>query len=277
MVVVSALTGYLFVGGKDLQTIIYLIFGGIFITASSNGANQIIERKRDSKMSRTQQRPLVTKSMSLSQAYVLCITSFFVGIILLYLININAMILGLFALVSYVFVYTPIKALSSWSVFLGAFPGAIPPMLGAIAHLQEFGFIPGLLFFIQFMWQFPHFWSIAWVLHDDYQKAGYFLLPSRSGKSKFSAALITLYSLILIPISLIPWLLGLVGFFSIIVIGILGGWFYFLSYRLYVTNEDKDAKKLMFASFVYLPVIQFTYVFTRNESILQKLINHGLF
>lgn len=277
MVVVSALTGYLFVGGKDLQTIIYLIFGGIFITASSNGANQIIERKRDAKMSRTQLRPLVTKTMSLSQAYVLCVTSFLVGIILLYLININAMILGLFALISYVFVYTPIKALSSWSVFLGAFPGAIPPMLGAIAHLQEFGFIPGLLFFIQFMWQFPHFWSIAWVLHDDYQKAGYFLLPSRSGKSKFSAALITLYSLILIPISLIPWLLGLVGFFSIIVIGILGGWFYFLSYRLYVTNEDKDAKKLMFASFVYLPVIQFTYVFTRNESILQKLINHGLF
>lgn len=275
--VVSALTGYLFVGGKDLQTIIYLIFGGIFITASSNGANQIIERKRDAKMSRTQLRPLVTKTMSLSQAYVLCVTSFLVGIILLYLININAMILGLFALISYVFVYTPIKALSSWSVFLGAFPGAIPPMLGAIAHLQEFGFIPGLLFFIQFMWQFPHFWSIAWVLHDDYQKAGYFLLPSRSGKSKFSAALITLYSLILIPISLIPWLLGLVGFFSIIVIGILGGWFYFLSYRLYVTNEDKDAKKLMFASFVYLPVIQFTYVFTRNESILQKLINHGLF
>lgn len=275
--VVSALTGYLFVGGKDFQTIIYLIFGGIFITASSNGANQIIERKRDAKMSRTQQRPLVTKTMSLSQAYVLCITSFLVGIILLYLININAMILGLFALISYVFVYTPIKALSSWSVFLGAFPGAIPPMLGAIAHLQEFGFIPGLLFFIQFMWQFPHFWSIAWVLHDDYQKAGYFLLPSRSGKSKFSAALITLYSLILIPISLIPWLLGLVGFFSIIVIGILGGWFYFLSYRLYVTNEDKDAKKLMFASFVYLPVIQFTYVFTRNESVLQKLINHGLF
>jgi len=276
-VVISALSGYLFAGGKDIAVLFYLVLGGFLITAASNGANQIWERHRDAKMSRTQQRPLVTKAMGLAQAYWLCGVTLATGAFALYLINLNSFLLGLFAFVSYVFVYTPWKARSPWAVFIGAFPGAIPPMLGAIAHVEDFGFIPGLLFFIQFMWQFPHFWSIAWVLHEDYQKAGYFLLPSKSGKTKFSASFIAMYSLILIPISLIPWLLGLVGFFSIVVVGILGVWFYFLSYRLYTTCEDKDAKKLMFASFVYLPVIQFTYVFTRDEIVLQKLIEHGLF
>jgi protoheme IX farnesyltransferase len=277
LVVISAITGYLFVGGKSPNTLFFLVLGGFFVTAASNGANQIWERGRDAKMSRTQQRPLVTGALGLRQAYLLCSVSLLLGSVMLYAINLNVLMLGLFAFISYVFMYTPWKAKSPWAVFIGAFPGAIPPMLGAIAHLHDFGFIPGLLFFIQFMWQFPHFWSIAWVLHEDYQKAGYFLLPSRSGKSKFSASLIAMYSLLLIPISLIPWLLGLVGFFAMIVVGILGVWFYFLSYRLYTTCEDKEAKKLMFASFVYLPVIQFTYVFTSNEVVLQKLIEHGLF
>ena len=128
-VVISALSGYLFAGGKDIAVLFYLVLGGFLITAASNGANQIWERHRDAKMSRTQQRPLVTKAMGLAQAYWLCGVTLATGAFALYLINLNSFLLGLFAFVSYVFVYTPWKARSPWAVFIGAFPGAIPPML----------------------------------------------------------------------------------------------------------------------------------------------------
>jgi len=277
LVVLSALSGYYFVGGNDVGTLLKLIFGGFLITAASNGANQIIEKQHDAKMSRTENRPLVLKTMQLSTAYVICVLGLLGGSILLYLINLNSFLLGLIAFLSYVFVYTPSKRTTPWSVFIGAIPGAIPPMLGAIAATNHFGFISGLLFFIQFTWQFPHFWSIAWVAHDDYQRAGYFLLPSKSGKSKNTAFFILLYCIFLIPISLIPWLIGATGNASLIIVGICGVWFYFLAYRLYITCETSDAKKLMFASFVYLPVVQFTYVFNRVDHIIKQCIDHGLF
>ena len=277
LVVISAISGYLFVGGSSFTTLCYLSFGGMLVTAASNGVNQILEKNQDALMHRTQSRPLVTGEISKTRAVLVSIVCLLVGSALLFSINLKSMILGLSAFVSYAFIYTPMKAKSSWSVFVGAFPGAIPPLLGAIAHTNQFGFIPGLLFFIQFMWQFPHFWAIAWVSHEDYQRAGYFLLPTKSGKSKHSAYLISLYSIVLIPISLIPWLLGTTNHFSLIIAGIFGIWFYFLAYRLYISCEDRDAKKLMFASFVYLPLIQFAYVFTKNEPVIQKLMSHGLF
>ena len=159
----------------------------------------------------------------------------------------------------------PMKRFSPWAVFVGAFPGAIPPMLGAIAETGSFGLIPGVLFFVQFTWQFPHFWAIAWVAYDDYKVGGFSLLPSKSGKTKNSAFQIVAYSLALIPFSLLPWLLGWTGSISMIVATILGGIFFLYSYRLFLTCEDKDARKLMFASFFYLPIIQFVYVFDRIE------------
>ena len=156
------------------------------------------------------------------------------------------------------------KRKSSWAVFVGAFPGAIPPLLGAVAHDEVgFGMIPGVLFFVQFTWQFPHFWAIAWVAYDDYKAGGFSLLPSKKGKSKESAFQIVAYSLILIPFSLIPWLLGYTGIWSMIVATIFGAGFFLYAYRLFLTLDDKDARKLMFASFFYLPVIQFVYVFDR--------------
>jgi protoheme IX farnesyltransferase len=232
--------------------------------------------KQDALMNRTKNRPLVTGVLSVRNGILISIACLISGAVLLGSINQNSLFLGLSAFISYAFIYTPLKGKSSWAVFVGAFPGAIPPMLGAIAHTGVFGFIPGLLFFIQFMWQFPHFWAIAWVSHEDYQRAGYFLLPSKSGKSKHSAYLISLYSIVLIPISLIPWLLGITNNISLFIVGSFGVWFYFLSYRLYISCEDRDAKKLMFASFVYLPIIQFAYVFTKMDSIIQNLLSHGL-
>ena len=170
------------------------------------------------------------------------------------------MLLGLAAYVSYSFIYTPLKQVTPWAVIVGAFPGAIPPMLGAIAVTDTFSAMHGVLFFVQFVWQLPHFWAIAWVAHDDYQKAGFYLLPSGSGKSKTSAFRIALSALLLIPFSLSPWILNFVGGFSVMAASLLGLLFFLYSYKLYLTLEDKDAKKLMFASFIYLPLIQFVYV-----------------
>ena len=270
LVIISALSGYLFAGGNDLKEITLLMLGGTLVTAASNGANQIWERDIDKKMTRTAKRPMPMGWMSQQEAMLICIISLVLGELLLYLINLNSALLGFGAFFIYVFIYTPMKQKTAWAVFVGAIPGAVPPLLGAIAATNEFGFVPGILFFVQFTWQFPHFWAIAWVLHEDYQKAGFFLLPSSSGKTKASAFHIATYSLALIPFSLAPWLYGLTGNITLIVGSLIGGGFFLLAYRLYNSCLDSDAKKLMFASFVYLPIIQFTYVFDKIEQILIK-------
>lgn len=270
LVILSALSGYLFAGGTDLLEIFYLLLGGTLVTAASNGANQIWERDLDALMKRTSNRPLPRGWMSLKEAYIICIFSLIIGIILLLLINWQSAALGFLAFVTYVFIYTPMKRVSPWAVLVGAFPGAIPPFLGAIAATDHFGFLPGILFFVQFTWQFPHFWAIAWVLYDDYKLAGFSLLPSKSGRSKASAFQIMVYSLALIPFSLVPWLLGWTGSLTLYVAATLGILFFLYAYRLFVHCEISDARKLMFASFVYLPIIQFVYVFDRVETIIPK-------
>lgn len=270
LVILSALSGYLFAGGTDLLEIFYMLLGGTLVTAASNGANQIWERDLDALMKRTSNRPLPRGWMSLKEAYIICIFSLITGTILLLLINWQSATLGFLAFTSYVFIYTPMKQVSPWAVFIGAFPGAIPPFLGAIAATDHFGFLPGILFFVQFTWQFPHFWAIAWVLYDDYKLAGFSLLPSKSGRSKASAFQIMVYSLALIPFSLVPWLLGWTGSLTLYVAATLGILFFLYAYRLFVHCEISDARKLMFASFVYLPIIQFTYVFDRLDAIILK-------
>jgi protoheme IX farnesyltransferase len=271
LVILSALTGYLFAGGKNLTEITYLMLGGTLVTGASNGANQIWERNLDKIMNRTNRRPLPTGEMSLKEAFIIVILFLFLGTYLLWLINMKSAVLGLLAFLSYVFVYTPLKQVTPWAVFVGAFPGAIPPFLGAIAATDAFGFVPGVLFFVQFTWQFPHFWAIAWVLYDDYKKAGFSLLPSKTGKDKASAFQIMAYSLALIPFSLMPWLLGWTGVVTLISASLLGIWFFYLSYKLFHSCETADARKLMFASFVYLPIIQFIYVFDRTDNFIEIL------
>ncbi len=265
LVVISALSGYLFVVFRDgasvnWQVIFNLMVGGSLVTAASNGANQIWERELDIMMRRTQTRPLPQGRMNLKEAYLVVILCLVLGTWLLYRINFLSAFLGVCAFISYVFIYTPMKRVSPWAVFVGAFPGAIPPMLGAIAYTNKFGLEPGILFFVQFVWQFPHFWAIAWVVFDDYKAGGFSLLPSKFGKSKNSAYQIMVYSLFLIPFTLLPWVLGWTGSTTLVIGTILGGWFFWYAYRLFITCDDKDAKKLMFASFFYLPLVQFLYV-----------------
>jgi protoheme IX farnesyltransferase len=168
-------------------------------------------------------------------------------------------ILGTLALILYTVVYTPLKRITPFAVFVGAFPGAIPPLLGHVASTSGFGeikFEAWILFAVQFMWQFPHFWAIAWVMDDDYKKAGFRMLPSLGGRDKSSAFQILVYTLFLLPISLFPVLFGMSGIVSAIIISICGMLFTFQAYKLYMDLTIESARKLMFGSFIYLPVVQ---------------------
>lgn len=276
LVILSALSGYLFVGASDGLEITYLMLGGLLVTAASNGSNQIWERELDKLMNRTGKRPLPQGDMSVREGIIVVTLCLLPGLWMLHQLNLASMVLGLAAFVSYVFIYTPMKRISTWAVFVGAFPGAIPPMLGAVAGSDSFGLVPGVLFFVQFVWQFPHFWAIAWVVYDDYQQAGFSLLPSRQGKTKASAFQIAAYSLALIPFSLLPWLMGWCGAWTLVIASVMSVLFFLQAYKLLLSLDTKDAKRLMFASFIYLPIIQFLYVFDRiDEHILEAIQIHG--
>lgn len=272
LVVISALSGYLFVGGNDTWELVCLLVGGMLVTSASNGSNQIWERELDILMNRTTKRPLPQNEMTVNEG--LAVVSIFLisGLFLLLQISLGVMLLGFASYISYVFIYTPMKRISPWAVFVGAFPGAIPPMLGAVAGSESYGLVPGILFAVQFIWQFPHFWAIAWVANDDYQKAGFYLLPDRNGKTKKSAFQILIYSFMLIPISLLPWLMDWVGSTTFAIVGTCSLLFFMQSYKLYMSLELKDAKKLMFASFIWLPIVQFVYVFDRNQKAIEEAL-----
>ncbi|MBN8702403.1 MAG: heme o synthase [Bacteroidetes bacterium] len=262
LVVFSAVISYFTVNeaATDWNRVITLIIGGFLVTCSSNGFNQIIERDVDKLMTRTMNRPLPQGRMSVAEALVLACVMGVLGIfILTYFINPLSGILGLSALISYAAIYTPLKRVTPFAVFIGAFPGAIPPFLGSVAATDGFGtitFSAGVLFAIQFLWQFPHFWAIAWVMHDDYKKGGFHLLPSLAGRDKSSAFQNLVYTLCLIPVSLSPILFGMCGTIGGIIILIAGILFCYQSYILYKECTIKAAQQLMFGSFIYLPVVQ---------------------
>lgn len=262
MVVLSALTGFLFASESiDWMSLTMLLVGGFLVTGSSNGFNQIIERELDKKMDRTSSRPLPSGRMSLAEAYVVSAIAGAVGIFLLYFfLNPLSAILGTLALFIYTVIYTPMKRFTPFAVFVGAIPGSIPPMLGWVAVTGSFGLIPGILFAIQFLWQFPHFWAIAWVLDDDYKKAGFRLLPSKGGRDRSSALQTVFYSIFLIPMSLTLWMFGQAGDWYLLAAVAMGALMVIQSVKLFFTLQVSDAKKLMFMSFIYLPVVQIIYV-----------------
>lgn len=263
LVILSAVAGYWFAGGGWDRTLLYLILGGILVTGASNGMNQIIERNLDAKMARTQNRPLPKGRMSLVTAYSIVLVTLAAGLYLMYAINYKVLLWSFLSFVLYSFVYTPLKLKTSWAVFIGAIPGAFPPFIGALAFLDAYTQLAGILFLVQFMWQFPHFWAIAWVLYDDYKHGGFSLLPAKNGRSKESAFPILVYTLLLVPFSLLPWVLDMTGNLTLILGSLFGLIFYLYAYRLYQSCSVEDARKLMFASFVYLPLIQFLYVFDK--------------
>jgi protoheme IX farnesyltransferase len=262
LVVFSAFIGYVIGAGDAFSWVKlgWLVLGGFLVTGSSNGFNQIIEIESDKLMDRTASRPLPQGRMSVTEAMLLATIMGFAGIsILTIALNPMSGILGTLALISYTAIYTPLKKVTPLAVFVGAFPGAIPPMLGHVASTNGFGeilFPAMLLFAVQFIWQFPHFWAIAWVVDDDYKKAGFNMLPSKGGRDKQSAFQILIYTLFLLPISLSPVFFRMSGTLSAVLITAAGAIFAYQAYRLYKDCTVKAAQQLMFGSFIYLPVVQ---------------------
>jgi protoheme IX farnesyltransferase len=261
MVVFSSVIGYLLAPGIHFawKEVIILFAGGMLVTGGANTINQILERYSDKFMRRTMLRPMPDGRMSAPEAWVFATLTGVSGALLLgYFFNPLTGILSFFSLLLYAFAYTPMKKVHPIAVFIGAIPGALPPLIGWVAATNSLGVVSlggWILFLIQFFWQFPHFWAIAWVGFEDYEKAGIHMLPSRSGKTQFTGLQCMFYSIILIPLATMPRLVNISGNIGMW-ISILCGVLYFLaSVNFYLKNDHKSAKGVMFASFLYLPVV----------------------
>ncbi len=252
-VVISAVFGY-FIGAESVSfvSLIWLTLGGFFITASSNAFNQIIERNFDGLMDRTKNRPLPQNKLTVTETLIVSFALTISGVLILGLgLNTLSGVLGLLAVFMYAAVYTPLKRISTFGVFVGAFPGAFPPMLGYVAATGSFGLEAGILFFIQFVWQFPHFWAIAWRLHSDYNQAGFKMLPFNT-KNRTSAVIILMSSLALFASSFLPEYFGLTGRIATIALFVLSFLMVVPSIRLAQTLNDKFALRIMLLSYLYL-------------------------
>jgi protoheme IX farnesyltransferase len=262
LVVFSAITGYVIATGSNFSwtSILILAVGGFLVTASSNAFNQVIEKETDKLMTRTADRPLPAGRMSVAEAAFVATVMGVSGVFILWTaFNPLCGILSLFSLLLYTLVYTPSKKITSFSVLIGAIPGAFPPLLGWVAARNEVGLEALILYAIQFIWQFPHFWAIAWVLHDDYQRAGFKMLPS-NGRTKASAFQTLVYSICLIPLGFIPELFGFTSTIATVFLILTGIFFTAQALKLYSDCEIRSAQKLMFGSFIYLPVVQIIWM-----------------
>ena len=261
LVVFSAIITFFTVAETyNWKQVLAICLGGFLVTAAANGFNQIIEKDLDKLMHRTKLRPIPTGNLTVNQAFVICAIFGIIGTIMLWVFtNPLSGIIGFVSIILYALVYTPLKRVTPFSVFIGAIPGALPTLIGAIAATDGFGhisFFAILLFCIQFFWQFPHFWAIAWVSHDDYQRAGFFMLPSKGGRDKSSRSQILVYTLSLFPIALTPFIFNFTGWMSATVVSCMGLVFIIQAYNLFKSGTIADARKLMFGSFVYLPLVQ---------------------
>ncbi|WBL26040.1 heme o synthase [Zunongwangia sp. HGR-M22] len=263
-VVFSSVAGY-FLGAEtvDFVTVLLLAIGGYLMVGASNAYNQIIERDLDALMNRTKNRPIPAGRMSITSAFIIASLFTILGLVVLYIINPKTAMFGGISIFLYVSIYTPLKTKTPLSVFVGAFPGAIPFMLGWVAASGNFSIEPGTLFMIQFFWQFPHFWAIGWWLYDDYKKGGFFMLPTGK-RDKGTAIQVILYTVWTILVSLIP-VFGVTGRLYLtpvsgIIILILGLGMLYYALKLYKLKTAEAAKRLMLASVSYITLLQIVYV-----------------
>ena len=245
----------------DAIALTMLFFGGFLLSGSSVIINQVIEVDLDKLMVRTMKRPLPTERLSIREGVIFSIICFVVGIgILITFTNWLTTSLSILSMVLYSFVYTPLKRVGPIAVFVGAIPGALPPLLGWTAATGTISHEALIIFGIQFIWQFPHFWAIAWVSDDDYKRAGFKLLPSGGKKDLNTAVQIMIYTMFLIPMGILPATFGITGINSAIVATICGVLFFALTFSLMKSGDRKSALKIMFASFLYLPIVQIAYL-----------------
>jgi protoheme IX farnesyltransferase len=242
-------------------TLILLFIGGLLLSGSSIVINQILERDYDRLMTRTMNRPLPTGRVSVAEAGIYSVLLFMVSMaILMYASNSLTVLLSIASMLLYSFVYTPLKRVGPIAVFVGAIPGAFPPLLGWVASTGTISYEALIIFGIQFIWQFPHFWAIAWLADDDYKKAGFKLLPFGGKKDLNTAIQIMIYTLFLLPLGMLPAKFGITGIDSAIVATVCGILFLAQTFSLMKTGSRASALRIMFGSFLYLPVVQIAYL-----------------
>lgn len=240
-------------------SVLLLFVAGMLVTGSANAINQILERDTDAMMQRTASRPVASGRMSVGEATIFALFAGAVGLFILYRwFNTESALIGLLSLFSYGFVYTPLKKINSIAVLVGALPGALPCMIGWVAAYGDHPIYwvgAWIVFGIQFFWQFPHFWAIAWLAHQDYSKAGFKLLPGDKGPTKFTALQTIIYSALMIPFGMLPYYFQISGLVSFWILLVCNLWMVYVSVMLFIKMDALHARKVMFSSYFYLMVV----------------------
>lgn len=240
----------------NLKMVILLFVAGMLVTGSANAINQAVEKDTDALMKRTGKRPVADGRMSQQEAYLFALLAGAVGVFMMWqFFNLSSALLSAFSLFLYAYIYTPLKKVNSIAVLVGAFPGALPCLIGWVAGTGEFSAGGWILFGIQFLWQFPHFWAIAWVAHGDYSKAGFKLLPADKGPTKFTALQSVMYALIMIPCGILPYYFNISGSVSLWIVLACNLFMVVQCIRLYIQMDVKAARRVMFSSYIYLPIV----------------------
>jgi protoheme IX farnesyltransferase len=240
----------------DWPMILLLTFAGLCITGSANAINQAVEKDTDAQMKRTANRPVASGRMSQQTAYTFAIITGVLGVAIMWkYFNFSSALLSAFSLFLYAFIYTPLKKINSIAVLVGAFPGALPCLIGYVAGNDDFAYAGWALFLIQFIWQFPHFWAIAWVTHADYSRVGFKLLPAKEGPTRFTAIQCIMYAVLMIPIGFLPYYLNLTGQVSMWILLVANIFMVVQCIRLYQNMGVPAARRVMFSSYIYLPIV----------------------
>jgi protoheme IX farnesyltransferase len=257
-VVFSCVICYLLAPGitYNLKMVILLFVAGMLVTGSANAINQAVEKDTDAMMKRTGKRPVADGRMTQQEAYTFAFVAGLTGVFMMWhFFNFASAALSAFSLFLYAFIYTPLKKVNSIAVLVGAFPGALPCLIGWVAGTGEFTAGGWILFGIQFIWQFPHFWAIAWVAHNDYSKAGFKLLPADKGPTKFTALQSIMYSIVMVPVGMLPYYFGMTGNVSLWIVIACNLFMVVQCMRLYIEMDVKAARRVMFSSYIYLPIV----------------------
>jgi len=267
----------------DLASVLLLFVAGMLITGSANAINQTVERDTDALMKRTADRPVAAGRMSVNEAWIFAIVTGGIGLIIMWQwFNLESALIGLFSLFLYAFIYTPLKKVNSISVLVGAFPGALPCLIGWVAAtglINPFSTLQGtlstgeihtfynyggyILFSIQFLWQFPHFWAIAWIAHKDYSNAGFKLLPSEKGPTMFTAVQTLIYSTLMVPVGMLPYYFGISGLLAFWILLACNLWMVYVSIMLIIKRNADAARKVMFSSYFYLMIVFLALLFDK--------------
>jgi protoheme IX farnesyltransferase len=259
MVVFSSVISYLLapkVVEFDWKMIVLLFVAGLLVTGSANAINQVVEKDTDAMMKRTAKRPVAAGRMTAAEGWAFAIITGVIGVFMLgNFFNWSSAGIALFSLFLYAFIYTPLKKVSSISVLVGAVPGALPCLIGWAAGNDALSTGGWVLFLLQFMWQFPHFWAIAWIAHKDYTKAGFKLLPNELGPTKYTAIQTIIYSLLLIPVGVIPYFIGMSGTVSLTIVALANVFMVWRCVQLYRNMDVPSARRVMFSSYIYLPIV----------------------